>query len=353
MYQTFEQKGRSVKAKLLRTGSTPQQFEWRDGRAQIIFNNGLAEQGSCIRCHDAPCIEYQADELQLRGLEDFPADLDPSVCPSSAITWELTKSSPAVNPELCISCGLCISRCPVGAIGVDAGSKAFVNDANNQYFSEANTPVTPEIVDEIKARFNGIPSNGHFLLETDAILEGIYIQIEALMQTAPKLPQHLTRNLLLAVGNQAAMRRLGDVNIRMELVFSNPVTVGTAEVEIGEGVLDAPRNILDNSSVLVSRYGFSKTAIASLVVALHLPNQRSDYWHVLRDIKEVLGVSIGSLTIGALMILVWEQKHIQISFANQFYADDATHSIRLPLEAILGRRLNLSLRHLGVVESSK
>lgn len=353
MYQTLEQKGRSVKAKLLREGSAPQQFVWRNGRAQIVFNDGVVEQGSCIRCHDAPCIEYHAEELLVRGLDDFPADMDPSVCPSGAITWELTRSSPTVDPELCISCGLCISRCPVGAIGVGSDSKAFVNDANNQYFTEANTPVTPEIIDGIKARFSGVPSRGRFLLETDAVLESIYTRVEELMQTTPKLPQHLTRNLLLAVGNEAAMRRLGDVNVRMELVFSNSAAVGTVEVEIGEGVLDAPRNIIDNSAVLVSRYGFSKTAVASLIVTLRLPNQRSDYWHVLKDIKDVLGISIGSLTIGALMMLVWEQKRVPIEFLNQFYTDEGTHSIRAALVTVLGRELNISLRHLGVAESSK
>jgi hypothetical protein len=232
-------------------------------------------------------------------------------------------------------------------------STAFVNDESNEYFREASTLRTPKIVDEIKSRFSGAQTSGRFLLETDDLLEGIYNRITELMKTTPKLPQHLTRNLLLALGNRAAMRRLGDVNVRMELVFDNPVSIGTAEVEIGEGVLDAPRNILDNIAVLVSRYQFSKTDIASLIVSLQLPRQRTDYWLVLKDIKGVLDVRIGTLTIGALMILVWEQEYVHILVDNQFYADDDNRSIRKALESILERELNVSPRHLGIAEPSK
>lgn len=289
----------------------------------------------------------------MTGLEDFPADLDSSVCPTSAITWETANPSPTVNPETCISCGLCVSRCPVGAIGMREDSIAFINDEDNEYFQQASKLRTPKIVDEIKSKFSGMQTSGRFLLETDALLGGIYNRIAKLMKTTPKLPQHLTRNLLLALGNQAAMRRLGDVNVRMELVFANPVSVGTAEVEIGEGVLDAPRNILDNIAVLVSRYHFSKTDIASLIVSLQLPRQRTDYWLVLKDIKGVLDVRIGTLTIGALMILVWEQKYVHFHVDNQFYADDGNRSIRKALESILGRDLNVSPRLLGIAEPAK
>lgn len=354
MYQTLEQKGRAVRAKLLLDGASPQRFEWRDGRAQIIFANGDASVGSCIRCHDAPCIEYRDEELRVRGLEDFPADLDSSVCPSGAITWEADDTSPKVDPVQCFSCGLCVSRCPVGAIWISGESKAFVNDESNQYFREADKPVTPASVEGIRDRFKGLPSKGRYLMETDPLIEGIYSQIEGLLKTAPKLPQHLTRNLMLAVGTQAAMRRLGDVNVRMELVFSNEASVGTAEVEMKrEGQMDAPRNILDNIAVLSARYGFPKDKVTSLIVSLHLPNNRSDYWRVLKDIKDVLGVRIGSLTIGALVVLVWEQRRVEAHFGNLFYADEDDRSIRAALEKLLGRKLNISPRYLGVVETTK
>ena len=353
MYQILKQRERVAAAKLLRADAKPQRFEWNDGKGEIVFSDGGKVSGSCIRCPNMPCIEYQPAELSVAGFSAFPSDLDQQVCPTAAITWDIEADSPSVNLDECISCGLCVSRCPVAAIEFDALTGASVNDAENAYFQLADIQSTQAIVDKTISEFAGVSVTGRLSEENDAVIESVHQRILGKIKSTPKLPQHLTRNLLLALGNDAAMRRQGDVNIRMEIVFSNADAKGIAEVELGAGVLDAPRNILDNIAVLHSRYGIPKNAIAPLIVSLSLPNNRVEYWEVIKNIYEALGVRVGSVTLVALMLLLWERKTFPVSQQTLFYSDSATHSIRESLEMAMGRKLNLTLGHYGAAESSK
>jgi len=43
-------------------------------------------------------------------------DVNDNVCPTSAISWDKESLTPSINEKQCINCGLCASRCPVGAI---------------------------------------------------------------------------------------------------------------------------------------------------------------------------------------------------------------------------------------------
>jgi hypothetical protein len=105
--------------------------------------------------------------------------------------------------------------------------------------------------------------------------------------------------------------------------------------------------------VLVSRYGFDKSEISSLAVTFSLPNKRTDYWNVIKDIKNVVDIEIGIVTIGALLLLLWNRKAILVTAENQFYADADSYSIRKTVEEILGREINLTAGYKGILECHK
>jgi hypothetical protein len=69
-------------------------------------------------------------------------------------------------------------------------------------------------------------------------------------------------------------------------------------------------------------------------VSLEFPNIRTEYWRVIKDIKDVLGIKINSISLGALILLTWSFKKFPIGTAD-FYADVENPSIISTVEKIL------------------
>lgn len=356
MLPTFEQKQPERFAKQLPPGVIPIRVDWGNGgeRAQIQFSDGKSSPGSCIRCTNPPCMEYALSELILPIFSDFPADRNNSVCPTGAITWPHDQTSPTIDGDICISCGLCVSRCPVRAIHLST-DQALIHDEPNEHFVVQTFRATQESTDATSYLFRAVREYGVYRTETDERLADFLGVIERVaVDMGAQFPNQLARNLLLACGIGAAMRRRGDTNIRMDMVLGPPgVQSGTGEVEFGGGVLDAPRNILDNVAVLIARYELDRNRIIPLIVTLSLPNQRSEYWQVVRDIRAVLDVSINTVTVGALVLLVWNRCRIEIVIGDEFYVDVDSPSLRPTMEQILERGLNITLGYPGLLESGK
>ena len=203
--------------------------------------------------------------------------------------------------------------------------------------------------------FSQISENGIFILESEDILQRFFDKFKSVVtKQSTQFPNHLVRNLMIEVGIGASMRRRGDTNIRMDIVFEQKGgKIGTCEVELGDGILDTPRNLLDNVAVLVSRYGISKDNLIPVAATLSLPNQRSEYWQVIRDIRQVLNVKINSLTVGMLVLLVWNRVKISLDPDEVLYVDSDTYTLKDKFEAVLGRELNVTEGYPGVTGESK
>jgi ferredoxin len=291
-------------------------------------------------------MEYSEEELRVPGFKDFPADLNPDVCPTLAITVN-GKALPSIQPERCIACGLCASRCPVGAIRIDTKLGAVITEkVNDQVFPLATS--TNEIR-RTRTMLASAARVGRLVTESDKLLTTAMTKIEAIGDVTTQFPNHLSRNLLMAVGIPTAMRRRGDVNLRMDLVMQN----GVAEVEyMRQALLDSPRNVLDNVAVVVSRYGMPMANLVPLIVSIGLPNQRGEYWQVINDAATVLNLKIRSLTAGALLVLVWSGTRLKFN-GDLFYTQPEMFSIRRDVEKAIGRKLQISDGLLALFESSK
>ena len=292
------------------------------------------------------CLRHS---LQIEPLE---------VCPTKAISWPQESDSPTIDSAACISCGICVSRCPVAAIYLDSDeTTAILNDQPNQYFLLQDQEVSENSQQFLLEIFSQIPKNGIFISEDDNILQRFFNKFKSVateQKQSAQFPNHIVRNLMIEIGIKALMRRRGDTYLRMDIVFEqSEEKSGTCEVELGGEILDAPRNLLDNVAVLVSKYKISKSNIMPLVVTLSLPNQRSEYWRVIKDIKQVLNLQINSLTIGMLVLLVWNRIKVSLDSQEILYADSDTYTLRDKFEHILGRELNVKEGYSGFIESQK
>ena len=216
----------------------------------------------------------------------------PPVCPTAALQWEPDQPTPSVQHDLCISCGLCASRCSVGAIHLDSEGQAHVAAGHSDYIEpiEARTGQSSA---EARRPFENAERRGSLREVTDETILALVERISSIGSGLPaRFPTVLARNLLREAGIRALSRRIGDVNVRIDLLLRGADgRVAVGEVEFSPGaLLDAPRDVLDDAAVLINRYGVERDNIDAIVVALALPNERSEFWQVISDVRQVLGL---------------------------------------------------------------
>lgn len=231
---------------------------------------------------------------------------------------------------------------------------AVVDDTPRPDFPETTERARTE---ESISRFRALPRTGEFLTESDVVVDALRVQLLAAWnRMGDRFPDILARNLLIAAGCGAAMRRKGDVFARMDIVLGAPwPTYGCVEAEFGDvAVLDAPRDLLDDVAVSVGRLGKELASLIALVVTDVLPNRRSEYWRIIQDVQKVLGFRIGTVTVLALCLLVWRDRKLWELPPDLFHVDVDTRSYRAAvLEPLLGRRLRIGLEPRPSVEVAK
>lgn len=123
--------------------------------------------------------------------------------------------------------------------------------------------------------------------------------------------------------------RKGDVNERYDLIMSDPSSDKQVmcEVEIPSiAILDAPRNLLDDIAVLSNRRGIPASQLTPLVICWDFPNKRTDYWNVISDIHNIVGLKVKTCSILSLAILVWANKPFDFE-SDLFFLDSEKNKL--------------------------
>lgn len=112
--------------------------------------------------------------------------------------------------------------------------------------------------------------------------------------------------LFSGLGGKVYFPRKGDNSERFDAVITFPEYKVVTEIEIpSNAILDAPRNLLDDYAVMHCRKGEDVNKIVPLVVCWDLPNRRTDYWNVITDIYNILGIKVKTISILALALYYW------------------------------------------------
>jgi ferredoxin len=317
------------------TGDVPTLITHIPGKPSEYMIANEKHLATCVGCLNPPCIRFTDEELRLSEvrLRDFPNDADDNVCPLNAIAWERGANTPTIISERCINCGICARRCPFGAIYSDGATGVIHKQQSEVVFQDSSE----ENIEIHRIQFSviqGCRHIGNYCYPEPESIEKLYGRLLQ-MQTEAQFPNLITRNLFLVLGNECIISRRGDVIFRLDALVAKSPSIGVVEIEFGKDSLETPRAILDDIAVLHSRYGIDKDEVKPFIVLLELPNIRTEYWRVVKDIKGVLGVSIQSLTLGALCILVWSFLDIDIGALN-FYIDIDTPSFQAEVERLLG-----------------
>ncbi len=128
--------------------------------------------------------------------------------------------------------------------------------------------------------------------------------------------------------------RKGDNSERFDALIKFSDYMSVVEIEIpSSAILDAPRNLLDDYAVLKMRKEEFSNTIVPLVICWDLPNKRTDYWNVISDIKEILGIEIKTISILALAVHYWT--NTPINLINDDYFLDYSNSTMMKASELL------------------
>lgn len=263
----------------------------------VVLADGVSGHGLCLGCNDTPCmLKLPSESIVSNVLDSFPGDPAAAVCPTEAITWNAQQGVVQVNSELCIGCGLCVARCPYGAIYLKDEQTAIVltDDPGKLLETTAHHPV----------RVHPVPRRlGRMGKSTSAALSNLPTAVVALSDVTAAL---LIRNVLHELGIKCRIRRRGDTNVRIDAVAAfDDGLMAVVEIELTSAALDSPRALLEDIAVLHTRYALPIGVICPISLVLSLPNARSEYYQVIDDIQRVLGIRCRTITVGALFLLLW------------------------------------------------
>lgn len=317
--------------------------------ATSFFLDGNQCSVGCIGCTNPKCMQFEEQEIGCEELADFPNDRNLNVCPVDALSWDATSDTPVVNTDKCISCGICIRRCPVGALYFNGGIKVNRSTSPKAIRGAADDAFVALQAEQIEELSN-IIRDGIPIIESDELFDSIYSKLIGIKSNYHNI---IGRNLLISLGCRCAMRRIGDVYTRMDAVYSSQdKCFGAVEIELGRDTLDASRGILDDIAILYTRYGIEKDMNMPLVICLQFPNARQGYWQVVKDVKAIEDINISTITVGAMMLLNWNGCFLLPDDVT-YYIDYDNMNLRPTISWQIGRKIQMSDKYLGILEPQK
>jgi Fe-S-cluster-containing hydrogenase component 2 len=313
--------------------STVASIDFGEGESAPIITlaDGRTGLGACLGCRNARCMAKAAEEVEMPGeFESFPGDPSLEVCPTKALRWQDELGSVEVTAD-CIGCGLCVVRCPYGAMYLDGKAARVLIESRPGIVGTVSTKMSKQGTAKRKGCLGRSSAPALAALENS---------IPGLGDTTSLL---LLRNVLHELGVQCRVRRRGDTNVRIDAVVAFEAgDVGVVEIELTGAVLESPRALLEDVAVLHGRYGIPVANIRPISLVLALPNARSEYYQVIEDIHRVLKIRCHTFTVGALFLMLWNLGGLSGLTDHLFTTNESGADLLGSIQKVLGRTLALN-----------
>jgi len=248
---------------------------------------------------------FRNSETNPSIIKGLPHNISNLVCPVDAIAIHSVNGYPLVNGNACIGCGLCVKRCPIGAININPKNfVAEINIENNQAFitsnskDKVNREITYRMIVDSEVKYT-VSRCMHAI----SLIEVFMHRIMDIYNQDNYFENILNRNLLIGLEIPTITRVIGDTNFRIDMLSISDSKILVIEVDMSPvSLLETPRALLDNIAVLNARYDIEIHRLIPLVICAIFPNKRTDYYEVLADVRKVLKIDIKTISIAALLL---------------------------------------------------
>ena len=291
---------------------------YSDRGSFLEYENDTFSLGSCIACANKTCMSYNTAEMHTPSFMAFPHNTSTRVCPVDAISVIHEKGFAAIDTEVCIGCGLCLQRCPVAAIQFDMnGGKCAIN-IDESFLVQCEPSEQENFLDEMSRVSKRIGYTKIPVEASDSYLSKIHSTAKGRSDVA----DIILRNYFINLGIPCNINAKGNNHMRTKFFAEDGdlVLFGESNDENG-ATLSLPRRIMDDYAVLTARHGFSRDKLVSLAIINGLPNKRTDYYEVIKDVKNILGFQIHTITYHILFILNILNKKLAIRDFTKFVVD--------------------------------
>lgn len=278
--------------------------------------------GTCVKCVQQYCRQYQRSELYSTRFSTFPKNSSPRVCPVDAISVGSDGYS-TIDAKKCISCGLCLHRCPFAAIQFNPSkTECWINHDDTHLTESFSQQDLLDQVNELRSlnktvRFSKI--SYHVANKFSDTLSDSAIK---------DISEIIVRNALTNIGCKCNTKAPGNNHNRIEFFAEshNQIIIGESASK-NQDTLSITRRILDDLAVLSSRHKIQLNDIVPLAVINGLPNKRTDYYEVIEDIENVLGIRVSTITYHILLILNLYNIPINANSISSFYLNRRQDSL--------------------------
>lgn len=162
-----------------------------------------------------------------------------------------------------------------------------------------------------------------------------------IVKLCPNGENELIRILFEGLGKKVYFPRKGDNSERFDAIVDFDDYKSVVEIEIpSTEILDAPRNLLDDYAVQKQRKKEKDKPIVPLVICWDLPNKRTDYWNVIKDINSILKIKIKTISILALALHYWTETPLDLESDDYYLEYSKCH---MNSESEIFQKANISI----------
>lgn len=249
----------------------------------------------CLRCPDEPCQRFTTEEIG--GGNTL------QVCPVDAIHNAQASTGPTISDK-CIQCGICVVRCPVGALEFSADGVVVARPS-------------PELTEAVAdgATFIEARATQHSYVNWDQIeWNKVATRLtEAATSHKQDAFYALVASLFTASGHPARRPARGDTSNRVDIILIDDTDSLPVEVKSGAESpvinVKSVQQALENRVVMDQRsFTATNPESSSLVVGYAYPPDRSDVNELIDDISVAFNINIGLISLGDLYLIMLQSE---------------------------------------------